>query len=308
MRPLQNTLLVCPTYNPGEEFVEWLEAYDSQAEKPAKSIIIDSSSTDGYVSRACEYGFEIKTIKKESFDHGGTRQSALDYADEFAYVIYLTQDAVLASKNSLSDLLQAFNDQSVGAVCGRQLPRRNAGSIEEHARVFNYPDGSGVKSLSDTHVSGLKTAFLSNSFAAYRISTLREAGGFPDHIIFGEDMYVAARLLMAGFKISYNSDACVYHSHAYSLKQEFQRYFDMGVFHSQEPWLRKRLGRAEKEGARFVVSEFKYLAKHAYWRIPEGILRTVLRYLGFRFGLFEKYLPLSVKQYVCMNKGYFNRS
>jgi rhamnosyltransferase len=80
------------------------------------------------------------------------------------------------------------------------------------------------------------------------------------------------------------------------------------VFHAREPWLRKEFGGAEKEGFKFVISEFKYLAKHAFWKIPEGLLRTALRYMGFRLGLLEKYLPLSIKKRLCMNKGYYNKS
>ena len=44
----------------------------------------------------------------------------------------------------------------------------------------------------------------------------------------------------------------------------------MGVFHSQEPWIRQDFGGAEGEGVKFVVSEVKYLLKHAIWRIPEA--------------------------------------
>ena len=116
---------------------------------------------------------------------------------------------------------------------------------------------------------------------------------------------MATKLLMANHEIAYAADACVYHSHRYSLWQEMKRYFDMGVFHAREPWIRKDLGGAEGEGIKFVVSEFKYLLKRAFWRIPEGMLRTLFRYAGFRLGLMEKRLPLWLKRLIAMNKGYF---
>jgi len=117
---------------------------------------------------------------------------------------------------------------------------------------------------------------------------------------------VAAKMLNAGYKIAYAADACVYHSHNYSLIQEMKRYFDMGVFHAREPWIRKELGGAEGEGVKFVISEFRYLLKNAFWRIPEGILRTLLRYTGFRLGLMEKKLPIWLRKRLAMNHGYFN--
>ena len=148
---------------------------------------------------------------------------------------------------------------------------------------------------------------ISNSFAAYRISAFKDVGGFPENVIFGEDMYVATKMLKAGYKIAYEADACVYHSHEYSLLQEMKRYFDMGVFHVNEPWIRQELGGAEGEGVKFVVSEFKYLLQHAFWRVPEWLLRTLLRYTGFRLGLMEKRLPLWLKKTLAMNKGYFKQ-
>jgi rhamnosyltransferase len=159
--------------------------------------------------------------------------------------------------------------------------------------------------IDDAGEFGLKTAFISNSFAAYRISSLTEVGGFPNNVIFGEDMYVAAKMLKAGYKIAYAADACVYHSHGYSLWQEMKRYFDMGVFHAREPWIRQELGGAEGEGVKFVVSEIKYLLRNAFWRIPEALLRTLVRYSGFRLGLVEKRLPIWLKKWLAMNKAYF---
>jgi rhamnosyltransferase len=164
-----------------------------------------------------------------------------------------------------------------------------------------------VNSIGDAGVKGLKAAFLSNSFAAYRISSLLEIGGFPDNVIFGEDMYVATKFLKAGYDVAYAAEASVYHSHNYSLWQEMKRYFDMGVFHAREPWIMQELGGAEGEGFKFVVSEYKYLLRHAFWYVPEGLLRTLFRYSGFRLGLIEKRLPLWLKRTLAMNKGYFKR-
>ncbi|HBP78237.1 MAG TPA: rhamnosyltransferase, partial [Halomonas sp.] len=72
--------------------------------------------------------------------------------------------------------------------------------------------------------------------------------------ILSEDMMAGARLLQQGWKLAYCADACVQHSHNYSLSAEFKRYFDVGVFHHQEQWLLAWLGKAEGEGKRFVLS------------------------------------------------------
>jgi len=299
--------LIVPTLNAGSRWVGWLDAFNGQTCKPDRCMVIDSSSVDKTISLSKDYGFSVEVIKRGEFNHGGTRQYGLSFLGDVDVIVFLTQDAILSDVDSLSNILKPFHDSRVAAVCGRQLPRKKAASIEKHARLYNYSLQSNVKSINDVGEFGLKTAFISNSFAAYRVSVLNEVGGFPENVIFGEDMYVAAKMLKAGYKIAYAADACVYHSHDYSLLQEMKRYFDMGVFHAREPWIRQELGGAEGEGVKFVASEFKYLLKHAFWRIPEGIMRTLFRYSGFRLGLIEKWLPQWLKRRLAMNKGYFKK-
>lgn len=301
------TVIVVPTLNAGPLWPDWIVSLLATDVDVSNVYVIDSGSTDKTVSLAGKAGFNIESIKKESFNHGGTRQNAIASLADVDFVIYLTQDAVLASADALQKILSPFKDEQVAAVCGRQLPRQSAALIGAHARLYNYAPESSNRSIIDVDKYGLKTAFISNSFAAYRISALLEVGGFPSDVIFGEDMFVATKMLKAGYRIAYAADACVYHSHDYSLWQEMKRYFDMGVFHAREPWIRQELGGAEGEGLKFVVSEMRYLLKNAFWRIPEGMLRTFLRYTGFRLGLMEKRLPPWLKSALAMNKGYFKR-
>jgi len=299
--------LMVPTLNAGSEWFDWLDAFDAQTVKPDRLLVIDSKSIDNTAVLAKDRGFEVVVIERSEFDHGGTRQYGVDFLQDMDVCVFMTQDAILSNIDSFKKILEPFHDNRVAAVCGRQLPRKFATPIEAHARLYNYPAKSFSRSINDLGAFGLKTAFISNSFAAYRVSTLNEVGGFPKHAIFGEDMYVATKMLKAGYKIAYAAEACVYHSHDYTFWQEMKRYFDMGVFHADEPWIRQELGGAEGEGVKFVVSELKYVSKHEFWRVPEVLLRTLLRYTGFRLGLLEKKLPFWLKRKLAMNKRYFKR-
>lgn len=297
--------VIVPTLNPGGLWVKWIEALETQSIAPLAVYVVDSGSRDESLELSADAEFTVTKINKHEFNHGGTRQSALSLLNGAEYVVLLTQDAILANPDSIKEILAPFQDDNISAVCGRQLPRKNAGYIEAHSRLYNYPDHSSVRSFEDREVIGMKAAFLSNSFAAYRVSALNEVGGFPDDVIFGEDMYVAAKLLKSGHKIAYAADACVYHSHAYSLLQEFKRYFDMGVFHARNPWIRQEFGTAENQGVKFVISELRHLLQHAFWRIPEALLRSGFRFMGFRFGLIESRLPVLLKKHMSMNSAYF---
>ncbi len=299
--------VIVPTLNAGPLWRNWIKALLASGIDVSDVYVVDSGSADDTVQLAREAGFNVASIDAGSFNHGSTRQNAVADFVGVEMVVFLTQDAILHRPDSLQNILFPFEDKYVAAVCGRQLPRPGAGAIEAHARLFNYPEATSINSMAEVSKKGLKTAFLSNSFAAYRVSVLHEVGGFPADVIFGEDMYVATKMLKAGYKLAYASDACVYHSHSYSFRQEMQRYFDMGVFHAHEPWIRQMLGGAEGEGLKFVASEYRYLRKHAILRVPEGMLRTLFRYTGFRLGLMEGGFPLWLKRLLAMNKGYFEK-
>lgn len=301
-----NSVGLCvPTLNAGALWHEWLKR-TALAADGFRVLVVDSCSIDGTAKAARDAGFETLEISRETFNHGATRQSALHHLSDCDIVVFLTQDALVADSEALTRLVSEFEDPKVGAAFGRQLPHLDATPIAAHARLFNYPAYSRVVSQTDIPRLGIKTAFLSNSFAAYRRQALIEVGGFPDHVILSEDMVAGARLLKQGWKLAYNADACVYHSHNYSISEEFKRYFDIGTFHSQEAWLIEWLGSAEGEGLRFIRSEAKYLIKHAPLALPSALLRTFSKYLGYRIGRHERQLPTRLKKQLSMHARFWD--
>jgi len=297
--------LCIPTLNAGDEWPNWLDMFLSQNIKADVSLVIDSASNDQTVSLAKVAGLVIHQIDRASFNHGATRQLGVSLMPDVDVVVFLTQDAILATNDSITNLVSVFENSSIGAAYGRQLPRKTASYIEAHSRVFSYPDKSRINSFENSKKLGIKAAFISNSFAAYRSKALEEVGGFPLNTILGEDTYVAAKMLLHGWNVAYCSDAVVYHSHDYSYLEEFRRYFDIGVFHSRERWFRDELGQAEGEGMRYVKSELKYLLTRNILLIPSAFLRTVFKLLGYRFGLSENNIPLKIRAYLSMHKGYW---
>jgi rhamnosyltransferase len=271
-------------------------------------FIIDSSSSDGTREFAEVHATKVYTIPAAEFNHGGTRQRVMDLNLDYDVYIYLTQDAYLFDSDSLNNIIQPFKDDKVGAVCGRQLPHFNSTLFAKHLRYYNYPKYTYLTSLFDVSKKGIKAAFMSNSFAAYRSKALKSVGGFPDHIILGEDMYVAAKMLLSGWKLAYSGNAKCYHSHNYTIVQEFQRYFDMGVFHSREPWLHQNFGGVKGEGIKFVVSELIFLGLRYFYLWPNSLFRNSVKLLGYKLGCYEYYLPIVTKRWLSMHKRYWDSS
>jgi rhamnosyltransferase len=286
-------------------WIQWLEALWIQ--QPAvPSLVVDSCSDDGTNFTSMPAGSRSIQIPVATFNHGGTRNLSLQRLPTATdVVVFMTQDALLADVTALQKLVSAFDDPTVACAFGRQLPHADASALAAHARLFNYPEASRVVSLADKDRLGLKTCFMSNSFAAYRVTDLLAVGGFPSNVILGEDMAVAARLLLAGKRVAYQAGACAYHSHNYTPLEDFRRYFDTGVFHAREQWLLDAFGGASGEGLRFVKSELRYLLKNAPWLIPSALLRTVLKLLGYRLGRAEVRLPLALKRRLSMFRGFW---
>lgn len=300
--------VIIPTYNAGQV----LRKIYSKVEKfssidQGEIIVIDSSSNDGSLDFLQNENVQIISIPKSEFNHGGTRNLAAKKATG-DILVYLTQDAVPANEDSIDNLIKPLiQNKDVGMSYGRQLPHNNADVFGAFAREFNYPNVSQVKTIKDKDRLGIKTVFVSNSFAAYRKDSLEQVGGFPTNTILSEDTYVAAKMIKNDLSIAYVAEASVYHSHNYSILEEFRRYFDIGVFYGREKWILEDFAQAEGEGARFAINQLRYIVKSKkYHLVPSFFSRNFMKLAGYRLGIHEEKLPLNVKKNLSMHKQYWN--
>jgi len=299
-------LIIIPIYN-AESFLErQLEMLVSMAKVNIQDILyIDSSSNDNSKGVIKKYNVPYKVIDKANFDHGATRQFGVDSINADIY-IFMTQDAIPVDENSIENILKAFNDPKIGCAYGRQLPHEGANLLSSHARSFNYPEESYVRFYEDRGKHGIKTCFNSNSFAAYRKTALSEIGGFPGKNILGEDMFVTAKMLQTGWKVAYCADAKVYHSHNYTLAQEFKRYFDIGVFHTEQSWILEAFKSPNREGFKYVQSELRYCwNQRAYLQIIKSLVTVGLKLIGYKLGKWHHKIPLAIKRKISMCSFYW---
>lgn len=300
--------LFVPTLNAGERWKDVIRSIESQSYPLARVIIIDSGSTDGTLALIKDKGYEVMSLDKKDFDHGGTRQLAAEkYADADIFV-FLTQDAILADESAIAQMVKAFeNNPNYGMVYGRQLPHLGAKTLESHARIFNYPDLTRTKSLSDAPKYGIKTISCSNSFAAYRSLAFFEVQGFPSGVILGEDVLIAGKMLLKGYEMGYLGESKVYHSHDYTVKEEFKRYFDIGVFHANNSWIFEKFGRAESEGLKYLKSEITYVLKNNIWALPKSIATLFAKFIGYKIGLQHHLFSNGMNLKMSMHQAYWKR-
>lgn len=305
-RPLQASLVIL-SFNGLNHLRELLPSIEKQTLVP-ELIIIDSESNDG----TCEYlnsvGLSFVSVLKNTFDHGGTRNLGLSLASH-DYVVFLTQDVILDNDDSLERLIAPLiSNPDVVMSFGRQLPKKDATVISEFARINNYPDVSKIKSIEDAAVLGIKTPWISNSYSAYRKSKLIELGQFPSKLIMCEDVFAGAKAILAGYKIAYVAEARAFHSHNYTITEELKRYFDIGHFYNSESWILDSFSKAEAEGISFIKKEIAYLMnKKRFALLPEFLVRTIVKYVGYKLGKYSRLIPHKLKFRISMHSYYWKQ-
>lgn len=297
--------IVIPTFQAAKHLPHCLAPLLDSPLKP-RVLVIDSSSTDGTPEIAKKMGAEIIVIPQREFNHGTTREKGRQYLGT-SIVVMITQDAYASSSSMLEQLVKPLLENRASIAYARQLPHRGAGFFGQFARHFNYPSVSHVRSLKDISIYGIYTFFCSNSCAAYRNVALDEIGGFPS-VLFGEDSIVVAKLLHRQHCIAYVAEAEIYHSHDYTLKEEFCRHFDMGL--ARRPYLELFAmgGKESRRGKAYTKALFKTLWDVSPQKIPYAFLQTLFKWMGYRLGQISLRAPVFWKKIFSSQKFYWKNA
>lgn len=297
--------VIIPTYRPGKEFRSLLTRLTKQSIPVHKILVMNTE--ESYWDKSWEQDFpilEVHHLKKEEFDHGGTRRKGAELSDG-DIMVFMTQDAMPKDRNLIESLVQALNQDGVGAAYARQLPSADCNFLERYTRSFNYPEESCIKTKEDLPGKGVKTYFCSNVCAAYRRSVYDEMGGFVERTIFNEDMILAGKMVQNGYGIAYASEARVIHSHNYSAMAQFHRNFDLGVSQAEHPEIFEGVP-SEGEGIKLVKKSLAYLCrKGRFWLIPVLVIQSGAKYAGYLCGKKYRNLPGVVVRWCSMNKEYW---
>ena len=257
-------------------------------------LVVNSSSCDGTVELAREMGAETLVIPRNEFNHGLTRERARkELGTDIAVMI--TPDAIPIGTDTVANLVRPIATNVAAVSYARQIPHDGASFFEAFPREFNYPDKSGLRSISDTKQLGAFVFFCSDSCAAWSNSALDSIGGFAPALV-SEDTVATAKLLRAGHRIAYCADAVVKHSHRYSLWDEFKRHFDTGYVRAQYRELLLSEGGDERRGVAITRAMLTTLYRSNPRLIPYASLLILTKLAGYRMGYHGTRLPRAVKR------------
>jgi rhamnosyltransferase len=260
-------------------------------------VLVDSGSTDATVEIARRFPIRIEQIPAEAFHHARTRNLAASLG-KGRIVVNLSGDAIPASDLWLHNMLANFTDPGVGAVYGRQLPK--PGSTMERCDTFDtvYGDQRIVKDPAHRNGMGYRFYHFSDVNSAIRRSVW-ERMPYPEDLKMFEDLAIAKWMLDAGWKIVYEPEAPVFHSHHYGAAQLFKRYFDIG-------YSLKQLKIWDVPGTRSsMLRDFRKILRKQITRVSDGGTRhqlpatvgqSLAKSAGLMLGLCHRFVPLTVKR------------
>jgi rhamnosyltransferase len=288
---------ILPTINIEKNIGPLLESIYSQTYDGEIEVLILDSSNDHTVQIARNFPVKLTRVEPAEYNNAKTRNLGASMTDGES-LVFLSADVEIYDKHWLSKLTSHFSDPKVAGVFGRQVPRQDAYPMERFYRHFCYPPETAILSLRSERIFPRIPIYFSNVNSAIRRSAWEEIK-LPE-ILVSEDLEWARRALISGYKIVYDSQAAVFHSHKRSLKGCFQWHFTVGaampLTHSN-PEVDFYFADFILAGLKYVWQEYKFMLKNGYaaW-IPNAIVYDMSGFLGTFLGTLQRYMPLSLKR------------
>jgi len=287
--------VVIPVRNGGSDLVRLLDSIGRQeVDDEVEVVVVDSSSTDGSAELARARGALVHVIAAEDFNHGATRNLGVSLSSGDP-VVFTSQDAYAEGTDWLA-LLTDLGDHA--GVYGRQLAHHDATPPERYFLDFLYgPDAREQRAASAGELS-MATTLFSNANAAVRRRFLEEFP-FAEDIIMSEDQEWSRRVLLAGHALRYEPRAAVRHSHPYTVRSAFKRFFDSGVS-SERAYMaggKPAAALLRRQALDYALGELRWLWRGGMRRwIPYAAVYEGAKFLGLQLGARHALLPLALKR------------
>ena len=130
----------------------------------------------------------------------------------------------------------------------------------------------------------MRAFFFSDASSAIKTEVFKKLNGYDGKILpTNEDQYIAYKMITNGYKIKYCADSQVYHSHNFTLKELYKRYYDTGIFYAQNNYLDKY--GTNKTGGGLAKYVLKRAIQDKNWKV---LLRFIpdmsARFIGMKMG------------------------
>ena len=264
-----NVDIICPLYK-AENYIENLhKSLLKQKDVNVNNIrYVVTKSNDKTIDILEDMKVLYREIEPKDFSHSLTREEELRKSNA-DIVVFITQDVIIKSDLWLYNLVQPIINGECVASYSRQIAKDNG--IEKYTRELNYPTKSKIFSKKDVEKLGIKAFFSSDASSAIKRDVFLKLNGYDNkNIPTSEDMYITYKLIMNGYKVKYCADSVIYHSHDYGVKENYKKYYDIGMFFKQNSYLNQY--NVNKSGGNMAI----YVLKRA---LQEKNIKVIVKFL-----------------------------
>jgi rhamnosyltransferase len=210
--------IIMRSFNEAWALRETLPALAAQNYKNWELIVIDSGSTDGSVDLFHQYKpRHFAQIPHKEYNPARVMNRGMELASA-DFGIFLNADATPQGSDWLGPLVIALRDPQVAAVFGRQIPRRDCQAVFAHdyERCF----GPNRESAKWEHFFSMASSGVRKDIWAKR--------GFNERMQYSEDDEFTRWCRAQGYRVVYEPESVVMHSHNYTAAQAWKRSFGEG--------------------------------------------------------------------------------
>lgn len=209
---------VLRTYNESEFLGNLLDAIGRQQNigKKIEIILVDSGSTDGTVSIASSRGVNVIEIPHSEFNYSTSLNLGVGKCKGDLIVI-LSAHSIPIQSDWLARIASHFDETAVAGVYCRQIPHNGATPME----VFRVEEMFEMQSRTFDLCTPCRALTFSNAASCIRRSVWEK---HPFVVLpAAEDKEWADWVIENGYKIIYDAQATVYHSHNENYRQGVRR-------------------------------------------------------------------------------------
>ncbi|GEQ20924.1 biofilm formation protein PslC [Clostridium butyricum] len=281
--------IICPIYN-GQDYIEKLHnnilMQKLESEQTLQILYALTRGRDrsqeileGLKDSRCDYTL----IEPKDFSHSTTREM-MSKKVKGEIIVFISQDIKIKNDLWLKNLVNPIIKGECEASFSRHIGEDD--NIEKYTRERNYPAESRTVSKNDIDKYQIRTFFYSDASSAVLTKVYRELNAYDGkRMPTNEDMYFAHKLINAGYRIKYCADSQVYHSHDFTYRQLYKRYYDTGIFFKQNKYFKDY--KSNESGVDLAKYVFKRSIEDKNFKVAISVLPNfAVRFIAKLIGEF----------------------
>jgi len=215
--------IIVPAYNEEKTLCMCLDSLMSLnfSKHDFEVVVVDNNSTDGTKNIITSY--PVKYIFEGKRSRGAARNKGVKES-QGELLAFIDADCV-ADKDWLLNITKGFTSKEIGGCGGKVL------AYEPRSLIEKYIDYRGMYSQEEC-ITNKKTLLprIITANAAYPRRIVEEVGLFDSRFASQEDIDLAWRVFLKGYKLAYIPEAMVYHRHRKTLVDAVRQCFERGQF------------------------------------------------------------------------------